>query len=123
MNRIALASLLAVSFPCAAVAQPRPRDAKPADPKAAPAKAGSCNSVKLTTSMGPITIALDAAKAPNTVANFQQYVKSGHYNGTIFHRVIDGFMARGGGSTKNMTKKPTQKPIAIESSNGLKNEP
>src|SRR3954468_628450 len=123
MNRIALASLLAAALPFAAVAQPKPADTKAADTKAAPPKAGACSSVKLTTSMGPITLALDAAKAPNTVANFQKYVKSGHYNGTIFHRVIDGFMVQGGGFTKDMTQKPTQPPIAIESSNGLKNEP
>jgi peptidyl-prolyl cis-trans isomerase A (cyclophilin A) len=80
-----------------------------------------CNSVKLTTSMGAITIALDAGKAPRTVANFQGYVKSGHYDGTIFHRVIDGFMIQGGGFTQDMQQKQTRPPIAIESKNGLHN--
>jgi peptidyl-prolyl cis-trans isomerase A (cyclophilin A) len=79
--------------------------------------------VKMTTSMGPIVIALDAAKAPVTVENFQKYVKSGFYDGTIFHRVIDGFMIQGGGFTKDMQQKPTQAPIRNEASNGLKNEP
>src|SRR5678816_3537722 len=78
--------------------------------------------VKLTTSMGPITIELDEAKAPISAKNFLSYVDSGHYNGTVFHRVIDGFMIQGGGFTKDMQQKPTQAPIKIESSNGLKND-
>jgi peptidyl-prolyl cis-trans isomerase A (cyclophilin A) len=77
--------------------------------------------VKLTTSMGDIVIQLDAAKAPKTVDNFVQYVKSGHYNGTIFHRVIDGFMIQGGGMTPDMKEKPTRAPIPLESRNGLSN--
>src|SRR3954466_14537387 len=79
--------------------------------------------VKLTTSMGPIVIELDEAKAPISSKNFVDYARAGHYDGTIFHRVIDGFMVQGGGFTKDMQQKPTQPPIAIESSNGLKNEP
>jgi peptidyl-prolyl cis-trans isomerase A (cyclophilin A) len=78
--------------------------------------------VKLTTSMGDIVLQLDAAKAPKTVDNFVQYVKAGHYNGTIFHRVIDGFMIQGGGFTPEMKEKPTRPPIALESRNGLKND-
>ena len=70
---------------------------------------------------GVITLELDEQKAPKTVANFLNYVKKGHYDGTIFHRVIDGFMIQGGGFTKDMQQKPTHPPIAIESSNGLKN--
>jgi len=78
--------------------------------------------VKLTTSMGPITIELDEAKAPVSAANFLQYVDAGHYDGTIFHRVIDGFMVQGGGFTKDMKQKPTQPTIKNESTNGLKND-
>ena len=78
--------------------------------------------VKLTTSMGPIVIELDKAKAPISSDNFVKYVESGHYNGTIFHRVIDGFMIQGGGFSKDMAQKPTQPPIKNESTNGLKND-
>ena len=77
--------------------------------------------VKLTTNQGPIVIALDEAKAPVSAANFLKYVDSGHYDGTIFHRVIDGFMIQGGGFTKDMRQKPTQPTIKNESTNGLKN--
>ena len=75
----------------------------------------------IETSMGSITLELDAAKAPVTVKNFCDYAKSGHYNGTIFHRVIDGFMIQGGGFTANMDQKPTKEPIRNEAMNGLKN--
>ena len=78
--------------------------------------------VKLTTSMGPIVLELDESKAPVTVENFVKYVQAGHYNGTIFHRVIDGFMIQGGGFTQDRQQKPTQSPIRNEASNGLKNE-
>ena len=78
--------------------------------------------VKLTTSMGPIVIELDEAKAPISSQNFLKYVDSGHYNGTIFHRVISGFMVQGGGFTKDMQQKPVQAPIKNESTNGLKND-
>jgi peptidyl-prolyl cis-trans isomerase B (cyclophilin B) len=77
--------------------------------------------VKLTTSMGAITLDLDEAKAPDTVANFLKYVDAKHYDGTIFHRVIDGFMIQGGGFTPDMRQKPVQAPIKNESKNGLKN--
>jgi len=71
--------------------------------------------------MGTITIALDEAKAPETVRNFVEYAKSRHYDGTIFHRVIDGFMIQGGGFTRDMNQKPTRAPIRNEAMNGLKN--
>jgi cyclophilin family peptidyl-prolyl cis-trans isomerase len=76
----------------------------------------------MKTSKGNITIELDAEKAPKTVENFLSYVRSGHYNGTIFHRVISNFMIQGGGFTPDMTQKRTNAPIANESSNGLSNK-
>ena len=77
--------------------------------------------VTMETSMGTITLELDDAKAPVTVANFVQYAKDGHYDGTIFHRVIDGFMIQGGGFTRDMNQKETREPIRNEAMNGLKN--
>lgn len=79
--------------------------------------------VVLETSLGHITLELDAQKAPKTVANFLQYVKDKHYDGTVFHRVIDGFMVQGGGFTADMQQKPTRAPISNEADNGLKNTP
>jgi cyclophilin family peptidyl-prolyl cis-trans isomerase len=127
MHRIALASLfVAAALPFAASAQPKPAAAAPSKPASS---GGTCNlkgtepmKVKLTTSMGPIVIELDKAKAPISAENFVKYVQSGHYNGTIFHRVIDGFMVQGGGFTKDMQQKPVQPPIKNEGANGLKNE-
>lgn len=78
--------------------------------------------VILTTNYGNIKLDLDAEKAPKTVENFLAYVQSGHYNGTIFHRVIDGFMIQGGGFEPGMKQKPTNEPIENEAKNGLKNE-
>jgi peptidyl-prolyl cis-trans isomerase B (cyclophilin B) len=78
--------------------------------------------VLLKTNQGDITLTLDSIKAPKSVANFLQYVKSGHYDGTIFHRVIDNFMIQGGGMTAGMKQKPTVAEIENEASNGLKNE-
>ncbi|CAA2104257.1 peptidylprolyl isomerase [Variovorax paradoxus] len=78
--------------------------------------------VKLATSAGDIVVELDAAKAPKSVENFLQYVKDKHYDGTVFHRVIDGFMIQGGGFTADMQQKPTRAPIPLEASNGLKND-
>lgn len=78
--------------------------------------------ILLQTNKGDITLTLDAVKAPKTVANFLQYVKSGHYDGTIFHRVIDNFMIQGGGMTAGMKQKPTGAEIENEADNGLKNE-
>jgi len=99
---IAAALLVAVSL--AAPAQP-------ANPK-----------VELKTNRGAIVIELYADKAPKSAANFLQYVKDGHYNGTVFHRVINGFVIQGGGFDARMTQKPTRAPIVNEASNGLHNE-
>ena len=77
--------------------------------------------VRLTTSMGDIVVALDPAKAPLSVENFLQYVKDKHYDGTVFHRVIDNFMIQGGGFTAQLKQKATRAPIALEASNGLRN--
>ena len=78
--------------------------------------------VELKTNLGPITIELYPDKAPKTVENFLQYVDSGFYNGTIFHRVIKGFMIQGGGFDRSYRQKPTSAPIKNEANNGLKNE-
>jgi len=78
--------------------------------------------VKLTTNHGDIVLELDAEKAPETVKNFIAYVESGHYNNTVFHRVINGFMIQGGGFEPGMKQKATQDPIKNEADNGLKNE-
>lgn len=77
--------------------------------------------IKLHTSHGTITIELFADKAPATVANFLEYVKAGHYDNTVFHRVIDGFMVQGGGFEPGMKQKPTRDPVRNEADNGLKN--
>ena len=77
--------------------------------------------VKLHTNQGVITLELDAAKAPKTVENFLAYVKAGHYDGTIFHRVINGFMIQGGGFAPGMRQKPTEAAITNEAGNGLRN--
>jgi peptidyl-prolyl cis-trans isomerase A (cyclophilin A) len=77
--------------------------------------------VRIDTSLGGFVIELDAAKAPKSVANFLEYVNTGHYDGTIFHRVIPDFMIQGGGMTADMTEKPTRAPIPLESKNGLVN--
>jgi peptidyl-prolyl cis-trans isomerase B (cyclophilin B) len=78
--------------------------------------------VKLHTNHGTITLELDAEKAPKTVENFLQYVRDGFFDGTIFHRVIDGFMIQGGGFEPGMAQKPTRDAIENEAANGLKNE-
>ena len=132
-RRIAIATL--VAFPFAALAQAQtPAKTWPATKDTAAAKdapaasGGKCVAkdgkvnVKLTTSMGPITLQLDKAKAPISVDNFTKYVESGFYSGTIFHRVIDGFMIQGGGFTREMQEKPTQGPIQNEGHNGLSND-
>ncbi len=82
----------------------------------------SAPQVKLQTTLGDIVIKLDAAKAPVSVQNFLAYVKDGHYDGTIFHRVIPGFMAQGGGFTEKWEQKPTKAPIKNEADNGLLNK-
>ena len=130
-------ALLASLFMTAALAQ-KPAEtpktaAKPAlaAAKTAVAKASTCKlddkgntpmKVKLTTSMGAITLELNKDKAPLSTENFLKYVESGHYNGTIFHRVIGNFMVQGGGFDKNLTQKPTNPPIKNEAANGLKND-
>ena len=78
--------------------------------------------VQITTSLGPITLELDAEKAPKTVENFIRYTNDGFYEGTIFHRVIDDFMIQGGGLDKDMNTKETHAPIQNEANNGLQNE-
>jgi peptidyl-prolyl cis-trans isomerase A (cyclophilin A) len=77
--------------------------------------------VRLATSAGDIVVELDAAKAPKTVANFVQYVRAGHYDGTIFHRVIDNFMIQGGGYKPDLSEKTTRPPIELEAGKGLSN--
>lgn len=93
-----------------------------APPAEAPPKEGSNPMVIVQTSKGDITLELYAKQAPETVRNFLQYVDDKHYDGTIFHRVISGFMVQGGGFTPDMTQKPTRAPIKNEAGNGLKNE-
>ena len=88
----------------------------------APPMTASNPRVLMQTSKGDIVLELDQAKAPSTVANFLQYVNDGFYEGTIFHRVIDGFMIQGGGFTENLQKKATRAPIKNEAGNGLKND-
>jgi peptidyl-prolyl cis-trans isomerase A (cyclophilin A) len=78
--------------------------------------------VKLVTTLGDVVLELDPVKAPRTVANFLQYVRDRHYDGTVFHRVIDGFMIQGGGLTVELVPKPTRAPVPNEAANGLKNE-
>jgi peptidyl-prolyl cis-trans isomerase A (cyclophilin A) len=82
---------------------------------------GQSPKVNINTNLGKIVVELDAAKAPKTVENFLAYVDSKFYDGTIFHRVIDGFMIQGGGHTKDMQRKTTKEPVVNESKNGLSN--
>ena len=103
--------LAAASIAAAALIGAAPALAQDAAPK-----------VKLTTSMGEIVVQLDPTKAPKTVENFLNYVKDKHYDGTIFHRVMNGFMIQGGGFTADMQQKATKPPIPLEANNGLKND-
>jgi len=80
------------------------------------------SNVILHTNLGDIKLALDTENAPASVANFLQYVRDGHYDNTVFHRVIDGFMIQGGGFEPGMRQKPTRGPVANEATNGLKNK-
>jgi peptidyl-prolyl cis-trans isomerase B (cyclophilin B) len=89
---------------------------------AAPGALAADPQVDLKTNLGTIRLELYPAKAPKTVENFLQYVKDGFFNGTIFHRVIDGFMIQGGGFDKTFKQKPTRDPIPNEAKNGLKND-
>ena len=114
-RRMLLATLVIASgLPLAALAQ--------AQSAGCTAKGNASMKVKLTASMGPIVIQLDKDKAPISTENFVKYVEAGHYNGTIFHRVIEGFMIQGGGFAKDMRQKPVGAPIKNESTNGLKND-
>ena len=78
--------------------------------------------VRLSTNLGDIVLELNPGKAPKTVENFLQYVADQHYDGTVFHRVIDGFMVQGGGFTADLQQKPTRGPVPLEAGNGLKND-
>jgi peptidyl-prolyl cis-trans isomerase B (cyclophilin B) len=78
--------------------------------------------IRITTNLGDIVIALDYESAPKTCANFEHYVREGHYDGTLFHRVIDGFMIQGGGINTDFIPKPTRAPVENEANNGLKNQ-
>lgn len=113
-RRIVLAGLMAATTlaPLAALAQA-------ASPAAAAAKT---ERVQFATTAGKFTIEVYPDAAPKTVANFMEYVKSGFYSGTIFHRVINGFMVQGGGYDSDMKEKPTRAPIPLEAQNGLKNK-
>jgi len=90
---------------------------------ASPAATGANVQVDVKTNVGTIRLELYPTKAPSTVENFLHYVRNGHYNGTIFHRVIDGFMIQGGGFEPGMKQKPTRAPVKNEAGNGLKNDP
>ena len=107
-------TLAAIAFAFAGLAGPTSAQEKTVS-DAKPVK------VVMETSKGTIELELDAAKAPKTVANFVSYVKKGHYDGTIFHRVIPGFMIQGGGFTADMQQKATDAPVENEAKNGLKN--
>lgn len=87
-----------------------------------PAFAADAPKVLLKTSMGNITVELYPDQAPKSTANFLQYARDGHYNGTVFHRVIDNFMIQGGGFKPDMSEKPTREPVENEAKNGLKNK-
>ena len=123
--------ILAVFFTGNAFAANTP---KASADKKAPAKTSACKlndpnnkgttavKVKLTTNLGAMTLELDNEKAPISTANFIKYVESGHYNGTIFHRVISNFMIQGGGFDAKLNQKPVNAPIKNEAPNGLKND-
>jgi len=112
-------TLLALSVSaCAAQKEPKAETAPAAQPTATTT---SMPRVTLSTNIGDIVVELNPAKAPLSSANFIEYVQSGQYNGTIFHRVIDNFMIQGGGFDQNMQQKPTRAPIQNEANNGLKN--
>jgi cyclophilin family peptidyl-prolyl cis-trans isomerase len=123
LGTLTLASILALSWGCAG------RKAPEAEPTPAPAaEPAAVEEVKNTmvvikTNLGDIEVELFDEQAPITVENFLRYADEGHYDGTIFHRVIKGFMIQGGGFDQNMSQKPTHDPIKNEADNGLKNEP
>ncbi len=114
---VAIGALL----PAAAGAQPSPIQTKPSTSEGHTSMSSNPR-VKVQTNLGDFVITLDADKAPKTTANFVSYVKDGFYNGTIFHRVIDGFMIQGGGFEPGMKQKATKAPVENEANNGLKND-
>lgn len=103
-----LLTLLLSPFPAQAQAQAKSQKGKPVN-------------ITMETSLGTVELELDAAKAPETVANFVQYAKAGHFDGLVFHRVIKGFMIQGGGYDESFKQRPTRAPIKNEAKNGLKN--
>lgn len=111
---ITILCALSLSFTCHAAAKPKKTEKHPVS--------NTAPEVKLQTTLGDVVIKLDSAKAPVSVENFLAYVKAGHYDGTIFHRVIPGFMAQGGGFTEKWDQKPTKAPIKNEADNGLMNK-
>ena len=115
-------TLLTLTFVLAQAAAPAAPPA--AEPPPKPVPTGPVVALEVAqgrTALGTITIALDAEKAPISVRNFLKYVRSGHYEGTVFHRVMPGFMIQGGGFTTELEEKPTQGPIRNEARNGLRN--
>lgn len=108
LSKIVFAGLLSLTLPSIAAEKPKMNEPAP--------------QVRLKTNLGDVVLKLDAAKAPVTVENFLTYVKEGHYDDTIFHRVIPNFMAQGGGYTEDFKQKPAHKPIQNEANNGLKNK-
>jgi cyclophilin family peptidyl-prolyl cis-trans isomerase len=116
---VCLLALLVPAAPAKKSPHPHPHTAAPKSASAAPA---ANPRVALETSKGRIVIELYADKAPKSVKNFLDYVKAGHFNGTIFHRVIPGFMIQGGGFTPDMTEKPTRAPIPNEADNQALNQ-
>ncbi|MCC6676752.1 MAG: peptidyl-prolyl cis-trans isomerase [Phycisphaerales bacterium] len=123
MSAFSIGLILGCTVVSIASGQP-PAPARPAAPPAAaqPSLEEKLVYIRMTTSMGDIVLELDGEKAPISVANFMSYVGKGHYDGTIFHRVMDGFMIQGGGFTADMKQKATDKPIKNEWKNGLKNK-
>ncbi len=115
LKSLLIAAALALPFTAIAQETPAAAEAKPA------ANAKTHPRVLLTTNQGNIVLELDQRSAPITVENFLKYVRDGHYDGTIFHRVIDGFMVQGGGYKEDLSGKPTRPPIMNEAPNGLKN--
>ena len=113
--------LLLLLLPFAALASPTVPAAVPAPADDVPAAAPAAPRVRLVTTLGEITLELDAAAAPRTVENFLSYARDGHFNGTVFHRVVPGLLVQGGGFTPDLQAKPTRAPVPNEAGNGLLN--
>lgn len=119
---VSTAALLASAAPPSAKPTSGAKPAAMSTPAPAAASSGSARTVVvIKTSLGVIKLALDQEKAPQTVANFLQYTRAKHYDGTLFHRVIPGFMIQGGGLDKNMVERPQRAPVRNEARNGLRN--